>query len=302
MNKSKIIILSLSFIFASLLSLFTSCNNNEKQENESLNNDTVSKNSGKVLNVKGKLFGIPSPFQISFLVQKLNLPFEKDILSSTQNLNKYKSDFQKSLNLGVYGADLAYVVLFEKNQDALGYLTATKKLAEDLGISSAFDNRLMDRIYKNISNKDSVLILSSAAYRSGNSLLRSNQHESYIALILSGSWIESTNITLKTYSKNQNEELLKRIGEQKQSVNNILELLKQFETESGFQELILGFESLKKVFEKITYKYVFEKPETNASTQTTTIKSKTIIEIKKEHVDEINSITGKLREKIINSN
>ena len=290
----------LSFVLFSIFA--SSCSNSEKQETELLHSDTISKNSGKVLNIKGKLFGIPSPFQTSFLIQKLGLPFEKEMLSSTGNLNKFQSDFQKSLMLGIYGSDLAYVVLYEKNQESLAYLSACKKLADDLGISSVFDNKLMDRIFKNISNKDSVLVLSSEAFRVSNTILKSNEHGNFTSLILAGGWIEGINIALRMHSKNPNQELAKRIGEQKQSLLNILDILYQYKTEGGFSDLITEFEKLKKIYEGLNTTYNFQKPETNAATQTTVIKSKSTIEISKSQIEEISTILNALRDKINNPN
>src|ERR1035437_972928 len=103
--------------------LLISCgDNNSKTTNpEEIQEDTVKVVSGAVLNIGGELFSIPSPLQTAMLIQKTGSPYDKSILNTKENMNQYATDFSKALNLGIYGADLGYVNMYNKTQDAISY-------------------------------------------------------------------------------------------------------------------------------------------------------------------------------------
>ena len=61
------------------------------------------------------------------------------MLNSSDNLSKYNSNYQKALNLGIYGTDLGYTNIYEQNQDGIKYLSSIKSLAEGLNIGQFFD-------------------------------------------------------------------------------------------------------------------------------------------------------------------
>ncbi|HWY37234.1 MAG TPA: hypothetical protein VNY73_01650, partial [Bacteroidia bacterium] len=104
--------------------LFASCGNDKGKANnaEEIQEDTTKVVSGAVVNVGGELFSIPSPLQTAMLIQKTGAAYDKTLLNSKENMNQYATDFAKALNLGIYGADLGYVNMYNKTQDAISYL------------------------------------------------------------------------------------------------------------------------------------------------------------------------------------
>jgi hypothetical protein len=157
------------------------------------------------LNVGGELFSIPSPIQTALLIQKSGVTYDKAILNAGNKNGQYASDYARSLNLGIYGADLGYVSMYNQTQDALGYLGALKNLADKLGVSSAFDQSTMKRINDNISNKDSMLVLVGIAYRASDAYLKTNKRTEISSLILTGGWIESMNFSISAYKSKPTE-------------------------------------------------------------------------------------------------
>src|SRR6185312_6941072 len=124
-----IAILSLSMLVTS------SCGGGDKKKEntEEIQEDTTKAVSAGVLNIGGEMFSIPSPLQTAMLIQGAGAGYDKSILNSKENLSQYATDYSKALNLGIYGADLGYVSMYSKTQDALGYLTSVKKLSDELG-------------------------------------------------------------------------------------------------------------------------------------------------------------------------
>src|ERR1700746_1221017 len=164
----------LSLFLAPICLFLASCGGGDgKTTNpEDIQEDTTKVVSSGVLNIGGELFSIPSPLQTAMLIQKSGSQYDKSILNTKENMNQYATDFSKALNLGIYGADLGYVNMYSKTQDAISYLSVVKKLSDELGVSGAFDTQTMERFSKNIANKDSMMVLVGLAYRAGDSYLK----------------------------------------------------------------------------------------------------------------------------------
>src|SRR6187402_377812 len=75
---------------------------------------------------------LPSPMTIFDELTKSNLPVETSYLNPSGNVKKYNTTQQMAFNYGIYGVDLAYLVINERNTDIYSYYTASKTLAEGL--------------------------------------------------------------------------------------------------------------------------------------------------------------------------
>jgi hypothetical protein len=290
-------------LFLTPLCLFlASCGNPDgKTTNpEDIQEDTTKVVSSGVLNIGGELFSIPSPLQTAMLIQKSGSQYDKSILNTKENMNQYATDFSKALNLGIYGADLGYVTMYNKTQDAISYLAAVKKLSDELGLSGAFDTQTMERFNKNISNKDSMMVLVGLAYRAGDAFLKNNKRNDISGLILAGGWIESLNFAIAVNRTKENEEVKRRIADQKQAVNSIVKLLGQYEAQTEFTSLVGELKELAKIYDSLEFKYVYEMPETDVAAKTTTINSHTDVTVNKETLDKITEKVESIRKKIVN--
>lgn len=252
------------------------------------------------LNVGGQLFSIPSPIQTALLIQKSGVAYDKAILNAGNKNGQYSSDYSRALNLGIYGADLGYISMYNQTQDALAYLGALKNLADKLGVSSAFDQTTMKRINDNISNKDSMLVLVGIAYRASDAYLKTNKRTEISSLILTGGWIESMNFSITAYKAKPTDEVKYRIAEQKQALGSIIKLISSHNLADA-SDLVKDLEDLAKVYDGITTKYNFVEPTTDEAKKTTYINSTTEIMINKEQIDQIASKILAIRDKIINA-
>lgn len=252
-----------------------------------------------VLNVGGELFSIPSPLQTALLMQKIGLPYDKSMLNPTNKLSTYNTDEWRALNLGVYGADLGYVSLYNQSQDALGYLASIKQLTDKLGLSAAFDGPTMERIRNNITNKDSMMALVGLAYRASDAYLKDNERSNVGNLILTGGWIESMHFSTKAYLTNSSDQLRYRIAEQKQALSSIIRILDQTEGDQlGPLKSMLA--ELMRTYEGIGYRYIYEEPKTDSLRKVTYINSSTEITVTDEQLKQISSQISAMRNLIIN--
>jgi hypothetical protein len=202
--------------------------------------------------------------------------------------------------LGVYGADLGYVSMFNQTQEALTYLASIKQLADKLGISSAFDEKTFKRFENNLSNKDSLVALVGVAYRASDSYLKNNKRLDISTLILLGGWVESMNIAIETYKSKNSDEIKRRIAEQKLTVNNLLQLLTLNTPDQT--DLIASLKDLNMTYEKVEFKYQFVAPTTDTTRKITYINSTNELVMDDATFKNIIEKIQSLRNKIININ
>lgn len=280
-------------------SLFASCNNSKTDEKEDLveTQDTVKTG---VLNIGGELFSVPSPIQTALLIQKSGIPYDKSVLSLANKVNTFSTDFSRSLNLGIYGADLGYVSLYNQTQDALGYLGSIKQLTDKLGISAAFDGPTMERIKNNITNKDSMMVLVGIAYRGSDAYLKSNKRTDVSSLILTGGWIESMHFSVSAYKTKPSESVKFRIAEQKQALAGIIRILGT-STSAEITDLTAMLTDLSKVYDGIEFKYTFVAPVTDSIKKVTYINSTSEVIVTNEQITQIGEKIQAIRNKIVNT-
>jgi hypothetical protein len=201
---------------------------------------------------KRMFFMLPSPIETSSLLQKAGASYESSILNPIENISKYDLAKKKAINLGVYGADLSYACVFDQSQEAVFFLTNCKKLADGLGIDKAFDAVMMERIEANLDNKDSILYIISDSYWLADAYLQDNERANLSALIISGGWVEGLYIATQLVSSPRNELIVQRIAEQKNSLEQLLEILNFYEDDDEIKSISFELKDLYTTFEKIT--------------------------------------------------
>jgi len=269
---------------------------------DSANDDTtepVNPDKTNLLQIDGKVFSVPSPIQTALLIQKVGSTYNASLLNSPKNTTKYSSNYQKAVNLGVFGADLGYVTIYEQTQDAISFLTAVNSLADDLGVMGAFDRTLLERFEKNLGNKDSLLVLVTDAYQGADAYLKNNERNDVGALILAGGWIETLWFATNVANQTQNADVIRRIGEQKNTLNNLIKILTPYYSKSEFAGLVDQLMDLNEVFAQVTNTYTYVQPTVDEKNKTTTINSTSEVVVTKEQLKLISEKISAIREKII---
>jgi hypothetical protein len=292
----RLLYFSLAFLFV----LYSCKNGNENPDNPQ--NVTPKEDTVKtgLLNVEGEIFSIPSPIQTALLIQKLGLKYSKDILVPANSVGKFNTDYSKAIAMGVFGADLGYVSIYNQTQDALAYLASLKTIGDQLGITNAFDPSTLQRFEKNITNKDSLLVLVGDAYRNSDAFLKNNRRPEIGHLVLVGGWIESMYLSASSYKTKPSEELKRRIAEQKYSLERIIRILKKNENIEEAKKLLADLNDLSKVFESVTFEYKFVEPVTDEANKITHINSETTVKITDDTLGQIIAKIGEIRNKITN--
>ena len=277
------------------------CKGEDSEESGVISEEKISEPENNVVKFNGRLFSLPSPVQISELIKSENSLYRDEFLNPYSNYQNYSSSFKQALNLGVYGADLAYINIYEKFTAATSYFEVVKKLSQELNILNSFTEEVFQEIEDNKKNKDSLLFITSEAYRDADSYLIQNERNDIGILILAGGWIESMHIISKTAKDNTSADIINRIGQQKYALNNLIELMRPYykNKSDDYDKLLQDLSDLALVFDGVVIKYEFKTPETIPEEQITLIKSKTIIEINEYQLKHIREQIETIRNYII---
>jgi len=174
--------------------------------------------------------GIPSPIEIATIFSESGAQYNKSLLNPASNINNYNTTMEKALNLGIYGADLNYVMIYNQSQEVSAYLVTVNVLADNLDISGVIDNTLTRRVEKNIGNIDSLIQLVFPIYKNIDKFLHANQQDNVAALILAGGWIEVAYLACQIVGDRPNNDetflIYLKIAEQKRSLGYLIGLLR----------------------------------------------------------------------------
>lgn len=282
--------------FATTLLFSCSDSSTEKEE---IDTEILDPKKALNTNFDGKIFSIPSPIQTALLIKKASSVYYGDILNPISNSDKYTTEYTKALNLGIYGADLGYTSLYDQKAASINYLSVVEKLTSSLGLEGAFDKTFVKRYESNLANQDSMMIVVSDAFRKADLFLKNAKRKSTSALILTGGWIESMHFACQLSLKSKNKEVTNRIGEQKQTLESICEILKEYNKKGSNDVLLSQMEDLLSSFEAIVMNYTYADPSTNVSTKTTTLKHSISFEISEKLLNDITKKITAIRTSII---
>lgn len=290
-----------------LVALFLwSCGGGKKPDDQAfLNSLEDSTKKGPTIDeevINSILQQIPSPLEISVLLKESGTRYNVGILNTADNLSKYNSNYKKALNLGVYGTDLGYTNIYEKNEDGIKYLSSIKSLADGLNIGQFFDIETIGRLATNSKNLDSLLLITTQNFNSINHYLQTQSRANLSVLLLTGGWVEAMQITCQVASKDpKNKELMEKIGEQKIILEQIVLLLGFYKDDANMASLLRDMGDLKTAFDKINILYTYKESSMEIVGGVAVIKdnSTTTIKITEEDVRNITSLINSIRSKII---
>ncbi|PCH65683.1 MAG: hypothetical protein COC01_09410 [Bacteroidetes bacterium] len=288
-----------SLAFITVISFaIASCTGGEESK-ETAEDFKIDSAAASALQVGNVVFCIPSPIQTAVLIKDVGANYSKEMLNSTKNINSYSTNYLKSLNLGIYGADLGYSTIYEQPQDGIKYLKAVEGLADDIGVSGAFSIETMKRITDNLGNQDSLLTMVADCYRSANAFLQNNDRDDACSLILAGGWIESLYFVTQIAGSMTNQEIINRIGEQKSTLNNLIKLIEPHYNQPEFRELLDQLIDLAYEFDEVEVKYTFVQPTVDVDKQLSIINSTSEVIITAEQIKNISEKIKLIREQIV---
>jgi hypothetical protein len=245
---------------------------------------------------------IGSPVEIAAIIQALQVPFSAEYLASTRGADRLATNYQKAVMLGIYGADLGYLNIYEKTGNSVDVLSTIKRLADGLRVGQFFDFETIKRLSVSKSNLDSLLFLSVSSYNEIDRYLRDNGRGSVSALMIAGVWIEGQYLATQVVTNYPDKVLRNRIGEQKIVLGDLLMLLRPYRQSSAeYGSLYDMMEKITKAYSPVNISYRLAEPETVEQDGRLVMiqHEESIVEMSDEQLAEITGISKEVRNKLI---
>lgn len=225
---------------------------------DTVKNDTVKENplmknltEQEQEELRNLIASIPIPVAIMNKVAGSGLPYKKDLLNLPANVSRYNTAEGQAINIGVYGADMAYVIAFERLGESGDYLRSVRLLADAVVIPTVFDENAMNKYQLNSDKQDSLQNMMYDSYTKIDSTLQSNERFGLAALVVTGGWIESLYLTTQQLGNeartDSNKLLYDMLDEQQKHTDKIISLLGMFPNDSIFVELQSDITEYKKL-------------------------------------------------------
>ncbi len=228
-------------LYILLFFIFIQCTDikNTKDENETSVSDFEVK---KQINVQNFFNTLPSATDIYEIIQQSRLNYNPDFLNNPTKHKNYSLEKPRALNLGVYGTNLAISAAFNQVQESMLFLKCTNYLAQELGVSSAFDESTMNRLEINKENRDSVLQIISQAFKKSDKIFSGNKRQQLSILMIAGAYLEGMYVAGEYILSKKEDTLavktpLNLYFQQKEALSYLLELL-QINMEAEEKNLI----------------------------------------------------------------
>lgn len=197
-------------------------------------------------------YPLPTAFEVSQMLNNANTSYSEEIVNNPENVDEYVATWQKAANLGVYGADLSYAATFERTQETIDFLEASKKLIDELNITSAFNATMAGRIESNMNNVDSLIFIVTESFYDTYNYLNQNGEEKTSILVIGGSVIEGLHITCELVKMSENKgELMAVLSNQKTQVSKLVELMEQHGEDENVSKILPNLRYIQLVYDQL---------------------------------------------------
>jgi hypothetical protein len=207
---------------------------------------------------------LPAPSEVPFLLEATGADFRAEFVNDLSRIESYLTSNDKSaLNLGIYAADIGYLSSYNQAQEALDYMEGCQKMADKIGIASAFDMSLLARFEKSIGNNDSLALIINEAIKVAEEKLEAGDRLTMAALVLAGSFVEGLYIStqvIEQYPADQLSEsnrdlilepLMRIVLNQKMALLDLISVLKHVEQDETIANVISEMNILRFHYEEL---------------------------------------------------
>ncbi len=300
--KGRVIISVLAFALA-----VSSCRNSSGKSEAFVHADidsvTASVNPG--VDAMEEIYrNFSSPLEIANLFQVTGVPFSPGYLASTLNANEKTTSFQKALYLGILGADLGYLNMYEKTGTSIELLSSVKKIADGLNVGQFFDFETIKRLSLNKSSLDSLLFLSVDSYSAMDEYLRKNNRSQLSSIMMVGIWIEAQYFATQVMKQHPGNLLRERIGEQKYFLEDLIRIVNPYcENDKEFSIVCNYLRDIASKYANVKISYSKGDPSAREKDGVLVItqNDSSKVDMTDEQLAEIIDMTGYVRNKLIDN-
>jgi hypothetical protein len=248
---------SLIGVILAVVLTFSACQSGKKSK-DSQDDEKKPQTSRKIEkkevkeDVREFVYPLPTSYEVTKMLNRIGASYILTLPNSPENVEKYLTEEKQALNLGVYGADLSYASTYNKKQQTMSYMEASKKLVDALNISGALPSDIIEKVEQNQDDKDELVDIITNTFYDTYEYLNANGRGSVSMLVLAGSWVESLFICPKISENTfQNKEMVEIVMNQKSSLNKLLNLMKSHEDDVDVEAALEQLKPLSKVYNSV---------------------------------------------------
>lgn len=230
---------------------------------------------------------VPEPSKIPYLLEATDAKYDEKLPNNPENVENYKTTNNKAaINLGVYAADVGYVSVYEKAQDAIKYVNAARTLADHLSLTSAFEADVIKRFEENLDNRDTLVAIINESLAKTDAYLKENERNNIAVMIFAGTFIEGLYIgteLIANYPENDLPPeikdqvlipLVKVVVDQHKPLQDLIEVVNAYkEDDADFADLAKQLEELNQLYDTLNIEEKIQNNEGDLILTDETIKS-----------------------------
>ncbi len=197
-------------------------------------------------------YQIPSPDEMFGFIKESGLGFNGELLNSVKNVASYSDPKMQALNFGIYSADLAYTAAFQEFNETTKYFGTVQKLADQIGITAAFDKSLIERATANLGNADSLVLITNTSYFAVVDYLEQNEQGGKLGIIASAGWLETVYVIVNSMDYTKDKDAVDRLADQKLALDNLLDYMAEYKDNTDVADVLNWFNELELVFANLS--------------------------------------------------
>ena len=241
--KSFVLISSTTF-------LISACGGNKQDDLDTTEEETATVGiDSQKISAQNVFNTISSRTSILELTKQANAEYNVQLLNNPNDVSRYLLESSRALNLGVYGADLNVASIYDQTQESMLFFKCVSMIAKSIGVSDSFDENMGERMTANQSNRDSTLNIITQAFKNADHTLRKNNRPGTSSLLVAGAWVEGLYVACQTAKETKNEPIVKEVFAQKESLDNLLELLQSSKLPDETAYVVTDLKAIKTIID-----------------------------------------------------
>jgi hypothetical protein len=199
--------------------------------------------------IEENVYPLPTSAEVIKQLTDMDLGYILGTTNPPDNRKNYIESYKRSVNLGVYGADLSYVTLYNMQQDVVDYLVALRELANEQNLSKIYDESLYDKIKDNFDNRDTLVTILTDAFDNTYGYLVKADQANLALLMVGGAWVEGMYLTMAVSESGQHLSGFEAVLlDQKSSFELYLELAQPHADDPLVAKIIESMQPIKDVY------------------------------------------------------
>jgi hypothetical protein len=196
----------------------------------------------------------PSPAEMLSVIDVAELSFDVGLLNPLRNMDNYLDTKSQTVGLGIYITDLAYAALFGRHEETLDYLDVVRTMAEQIRVTGAINDELIENARNNVEYLDSLFNISNEAFINMLFFCERNDRPNTVIMLSAGAFIESLFLAVNLAGENgQADYILQHLADQKYALDNLMTFAESMKDQDpNIAAVIEDMNPIKEIYDDIT--------------------------------------------------